>query len=122
MTQITTREYADSLRQVADFYEQHPKMPLPNTTIHVYSGATREAAELCAREMAPCRKEWGTETEGGLHIKKTFNHLTLSAYFLSREVCERVVLGVEQVPEHVIPAHSREVVKWKCPPSLLGGE
>src|ERR1035437_1092945 len=39
---------------------------------------------------------------------------------LSRgSACERVVVGTEHVEEVITPAHEKEIVEWKCPPSLL---
>ena len=34
--------------------------------------------------------------------------------------CERVVVGIEHVEETITPAHDKEIIEWKCPPSLLG--
>lgn len=41
-------------------------------------------------------------------------------YYAKREaVCKKKVVGTEQVPEKVIPAHTKEIVEWDCEPVSL---
>jgi hypothetical protein len=58
-----------------------------------------------------------------LRLTKRFGTVKLRAVFSRTEVCERIVLGTEEIPEYVqpekvIPAHVKEIVEWRCP-SLL---
>jgi hypothetical protein len=54
-----------------------------------------------------------------LNLVHEFSGFSLEVSYESKQVCERIVVGEEEVPEKVVPAHTREVVEWKCPPSLL---
>lgn len=45
-------------------------------------------------------------------------HWALDFNWPRREVCTRRVVGTEDVPEQVTPAHTREIVEWDCHPLL----
>ena len=110
-------EYAHALRAIAEWYEAHPDMPVPPKEIGVYGVTeTREEAARIALALAPCRKE-----HGGAFFRLTrgFKGLTLKFVFERSAVCTRRVIRVEEVPEQIIAAHSREIVAWDCEPALL---
>jgi hypothetical protein len=54
-----------------------------------------------------------------LNLVKDFGAFTLEVLYKSELVCERVVVGTENVPEKTVPAHTKEIVEWQCPESLL---
>ena len=77
-----------------------------------------------ARRMGNLKKVYGDDF---MWLKRDFGkyvRMTVSAERSS--VCERIVTGVRDVPEHVLPAreetlveaHTEEIVEWRCPPIL----
>lgn len=117
-------EFAASLRKLADWYEEHPTIPLPDEEISVTADLdSKEAAAEILRACLPCKKEY---TGGLFVVKKPIGSLTLKFIFWRDAVCERVVVGTKEVPEKVIPAteeriepaHIEEIVEWRCEPVM----
>jgi hypothetical protein len=111
--QVSRQETINGLRQLADYLQARPDVPMP------YFGmvnAFGQASELSvvARAMGEFAKDHNGEF---LALVKSFGPVSLHVNFSSSEVCERVVVGTEEVPAK--PAHTREIVEWKCPESLL---
>lgn len=110
---MTGKEYAAALRQIADWYEEHPDSPF-STAIYVGSvEETREQAADLARALGSCRKEHHETT---FHLVRDFAGVELTFSFWRATVCERVVVGTEEIPERVIPAETREKIEWRCAP------
>lgn len=119
-------EYIAGLRDLADWLEANPHLPLPWTgsTLDPFQlGAWLEKTEIAAIARAlpgPVRKEFNTSTMG---ITATFRGLYVRAYAGRDEVCERVVVGTEQVAVPAVEAQperveEREIVEWRCHPLL----
>lgn len=110
----------DGLRELADYLEARPDVPLP------YLGtldAFADPAELSA--IARAMGGFHKQHDGNfLSLVRRFGPIALAVNFSSESVCERVVVGTEEVPEKVTPAHTKEIVEWRCPESVLslGGE
>ena len=47
-----------------------------------------------------------------------FETLTYQVYIMRNQVCERIVTGTKEVPAISYPAHTEEIVEWKCEPWL----
>lgn len=120
-------ELVAGLRQLADFIEaKGVELPIsyyPSVKLmdFVYDSRTRGTAVQqmgrAAKTMAPCEKTWEPDY---LNLKRKFGRLVeLELSTNRRNVCERRVVGVEEVPERVIPASTREIVEWDCAPALL---
>lgn len=109
----------DDTRKVLDWLEAHPDVPLPRDldqgNLSILSLDSKEEALFLAREFGSCEKAWNDES---LRIIKYFGSMKLSALFFREYICERTVIGTEEVPENVTPAHRREIVDWKCDPLL----
>lgn len=125
---MTNDEYVASLREMADWYEAHPGMPIPEAEFNCFNvrmdeETDKDAAQRIVRVAAPCKKSYDDTL---FSIRKTFGSLTLRYIFMRNEVCERVVIATEEVPERVIPAepervepaHVKEIVEWRCEPLL----
>ena len=128
---MTNKEYADSLRLLADHYEKHPELPPTYEAIlgrvDVYNISTKEEVRTILRNLGTCKKEY--RDDGYLVITKPFGSLTLSFYAQRESVCERVVKErftvVEKRPKRVEQpvapveyeevAVEKEVVEWRCP-------
>ena len=122
-------EFVRSLRELADFYEVRPELPLPNSGYNwdLLACGGKEKLAWMATLLKPCEKDF----KGVLaKVFRRFGPFKLEAYTLRSNVCERVVVGTRTVPEKIIPAqvkeivpeHEEDIVEWKCPDSLLAGE
>ena len=112
---MTPTEYADSLRLIADFYEAHEDFPLPHVSsigMDIFSVYTTDELAACARALGTVEKfTVGANLFG---IRRQFGALRLEV-IVNREIaCTRRVIGTEEIPEHVTPAHIREIVEWDC--------
>lgn len=119
---MTHAEYANALRRIADWIETHPEVPLPYTAALDICGLKgKEGMAAVAKAFGDCKK---VHTESLFELVKDCGGIALCAVALRQNICERVVIRVETTPEHIlpactIPAHTREIVEWKCPESLL---
>ena len=120
---MTNKEFADSLRMIADFFEGHD-FPVPEThhTFSYYDLDTKEEMARLARALGSCEKELD---EKFLRLRHKFGKITFEAIANRFQICERVVVGKKIVPEVVIPerripASEVEIIEWHCPDSLLG--
>ena len=111
----TRQETIDGLRALADYLETRPDVPLPYFGF-VNAFGDEEELPVVARAMGGFTKD---HTGDYLTLVKSFGPVGLHVHFASEQVCERVVVGTEEVPEKVTPAHTKEIVEWKCPESLL---
>lgn len=121
---MTTKEYADSLRMVADWYEAHPEVPVPHThTMENYSVNDRETMVAVVKALGTCEKEY---SDTMFHARKTFGVLTVDFMDYRERVCIRRVVGTETkvVKKPVEPITfveeevTTEVVEWDCEPLL----
>lgn len=118
MSADTRAETLQALRDLADYLETHPQVPLPYIGKLNAFGVGGDLPTI-ARAMGGFEKGSGG---GYLELIKRFGSITLAVNFNSDEVCERVVVGTERVSEQIIPAHEQEIVEWRCPESLLQWE
>ena len=112
---MTTIEYADGLRQIADWYEAHPEAPLPRTNVvGVYTVDTRDELAAVARMLGSCEKRF---TDNLFHLSRDFGALTLDFVSSRRAVCTRRVVGTRTVPAR--PEHEVEEIEWDCESSIF---
>lgn len=109
-------ETIDGLRALADYLEGRPDVPIPYFgTINAFAEA--EELPVVARAMGGFEKDHNGQF---LALVKRFgSEVELHVNFTSEDVCERVVVGTEEVPKKVVPAHTKEIVEWQCPDSIL---
>lgn len=113
-----------SLRALADFYEQRPEFPLPVISNLNAFPQESELAAIARRVGKAAKRVAG----GGSYftISKSFGAITLDFNWTRDQVCERVVVGRETVEEKV-PVHTtyetrkveRDKVEWHCPKSVI---
>lgn len=108
-------DFIKALRDCADFFEQHPGIPMPRyTTMNIFH-STREALADYAR-MATWEKVYNGEW---FFLRKEFGaHLTLDIATSRETVCRRVVTGTTILPAR--PEQEVETVEWVCEEALLG--
>lgn len=119
MAEPTREQKITDARMLLDWLEQHPNVPLPHEIesagLNIYSLNSKDEAIMLAREFGTADKAYDDDF---FRLKRRFGSLTLEAIFTRREVCERVVIGSEVVPEQVTPAYTRDKVEWRCSPLL----
>ena len=124
-------DYANALRQIADFVEAHTDIPAPSTSrIDIWTfgheGREKQIAASFARSIGKIEKD--TYGPGNvLVLRKQFGPVSLECNVPREQVCERVVVGrrvIPAQPQQIVPAKPEEVVdevEWRCQPILGAG-
>lgn len=125
-------EFCSSLRQLADWYEQHPTLPLPHelqSEMFVFLfGLDTEEVKRILREIGSFEKRYNQPSQGDFEAVKTVGSFKLKFHTSRDSVCTARVVGKRKVGRVVIPAKPREVIKareediveWDCEPILAG--
>jgi hypothetical protein len=109
-------EYAQGLREIADWLEANPHIFLPGQMFDVFTLNTKKEAEEVLRALKPCKKEYAGEL---FNISRKFGSITLRFVFYRNAVCMRRVVGTKEVEEQIIPAHTEDVIEWECGEPVL---
>lgn len=128
-------EMAAGLRELAAFIEKNPQLvevlsyPLHNMLAPLYVHENPQAlmadfARAGARAGAEVRKTFD-DSHGGVNV--AFGPVTVRVYAPREAVCERVVVGAEQVTKEVpdpdapkiTVTETVEKVEWRCTPLLV---
>jgi hypothetical protein len=117
---MTSREYADGLRQIASWVEAHPEIvPPPYPEVAWHHLETAEEAAHITRALGTVKKHGFTPgNEGAVSLVRMFGAIAFRVTFWRKDVCTRRVVGTEHVPEQVVAAHTKEIVEWDCHPIL----
>lgn len=126
--------YIDGLRQVADFLDQHPDVPVTahESFMQLVPSYTDDAAAVFARAVKALASAGRVEkNDSGSYFTCTVmvgGH-ELSVFTDRTVVCERVVVGTEivEIPDPAAPKITveQEIVEWRCGSILAaaaGGE
>lgn len=113
---MNPKQYAKSLRLVADFYESVPEdFPVPNghltKSLCFSSQDTKDTVRKIATVLGNCNKEYHNTV---FELSKDFSGLCLQFYFGRESVCEKKVVGTREVPASYSPARQEEIVEWEC--------
>lgn len=139
---MTNVDFAQALREMADFYEAHPQMPRPEIrdVYRIFSASGKAEFVAAVRQLADGGKVEKGVDENFYRAKRTFGAgLVLEALCNRAEVCRKVTklkVVKESVPvryetrtEQVnIPVAfeerevEKEVTEWECPESILEPE
>ena len=135
---MTHAEYADGLRQVADFLEAHPEIELPESTLNCYRLYNKEAVAVTARALSSGGRCAKVYEESIVLLKRVFGPIELCYLGSRSNVCERVQVGTKIEPEHIIPAQAEQFIPaqaeqfiperevqvygWRCPSLLAPDE
>lgn len=122
-------EVITGLRELADFLESRPGVPVPFEVKVAYpvSGSEDPRAEMAAiaRAMGDAKKnQWGDYFE---LLREFSGGVVYEAWAPCEQICERVVVGHETVevpdPEALksVPkvTERREKIEWRCSDPLL---
>lgn len=115
--------YIAGLRELADFFEQHPNLPTPWNCNHLVPIKTKAALVAIARTPGMhWQKDWSSTDYFSLKAEFTGRH-QYDVFVQRGEICRREVLGTKLEPAQ--PERLVEDFRWICDePSLLadGGE
>ena len=120
---MTPKEYANCLRQAADFYDSVGyDFPIPDghltKSFYFTPNSSKEMVTKIARVFGSCEKSYN----GSLfELYKDFDGVKISFIFGRDSVCEKRVVGTKEVPSCYIPSHIEEIVEWDCK-SILSEE
>jgi hypothetical protein len=139
-TTSTTTNTATKLRFVADLLDQHPDLPHPcvftygNGTVEVTwqlmnDADTKDAQKDHARSIiAAIGGKWDKHPwDDRFDFSRQLGEVKLQIFAHRDQLCERVVLGTEEVTLPAVEAkpertETREVVEWRCTPLLADDE
>jgi hypothetical protein len=107
-------ELIQGLRDMADFLEQQPDVPIvyhAGMSVPVFGIDTIRAA---IRAMGDVEKRF----EGNyVSVIRRFGPVKYEVFVAREDVCEKTVVG-----KRVVPEHEEEIVEWSCRESLLSEE
>lgn len=106
------------LRDLADFLEARPDLPAPAAPRFDIWAKSRAEFTAYVRQLGKSTKH---ATDPYMWFRREFGPVALDVVAHREKVCTKRVVGVEEVPERTIPAHTREIVEWDCGPILERG-
>lgn len=142
MSETLRAEFTTGLRDLADWFDQHPEMDLPyEATPGHHSGGVRFSIgvletfepddDLPGRFAEAVKALGGARTkdvdDGYMRVTRKFGPgVNVEVWAARNKVCEAVVVGTETVIENEIvkPAETRrvekqrDVIEWRCAPVL----
>ena len=125
------KEYAESLRLLADWFEQQPDdvpTPFPLISYYVWGFEVpferqKDLALRIARSFGEADKDYVGDT---FSISKNFGGIKLNYLFHRDVVCTARVVGTKQVEETLYVKTGRmieeNIVEWDCHPLLAKKE
>ena len=120
---MTHKEYADSLRLIADFFENNEQVALPHDAeeFRYFAAQSKEDMSTVAKALGSCKK---VILDDFFELHAKFGAILFNAVANRGRVCERVVVGKETIPERVVPEqivpeHEVEIIEWRCPEALM---
>jgi hypothetical protein len=109
-------KFAADLHELADWFAEHPEIePPPLVTLYLFR-FSREPFVETVRAMGRGEK---SGDDSYFIFERRFGVVTLQATVQRDEVCRKVVVGTEEIPEQTTPAHTQDVVEWVCEEPLL---
>lgn len=123
MSDDTEREvFTMGLRELADFYDANPHMPMPVGSILCFFPEQSRVAEIAAM-MGKSKK---TVNDIFLSLARKFGGVELQACWYRNEVCTARVVGTRTVIKDVVLTSEKreveeDVIEWECEPLLSKG-
>ena len=128
MQEQITKEFTDSLRLIADFYEANPELSTPYwmsaTRFEVMLSEGEESKRELMRWASAFRVFKKNANDSSFKLTKQFGIFELEVSIRRNEVCEPRVVGKRTVKKQV-PATYREefveedIIEWDCPGSIM---
>lgn len=106
------RQFADDLRQLARFYDDHPGFPIPLQYGFSLWPSSVSEVQAHAKEMRPVKRK---DTKEYLKFTKSFGTLELKSILCKYSCCKQVVVGeriVEAQP--AVEEHTENIYEYEC--------
>lgn len=120
---MDAKDFAEGLRQIADWYEAHPEVMLPYDNgglgaLMIYGEPdTKERAAEIVRALGTVTKRLDANSSY-LRLTRYFNGVGLCFVFDRETVCERRVVGTKIIPampaRPAEPEREEEIIEWDC--------
>jgi len=130
MKELNITQFTDMLRNLADFYETHPKAPIPFDFKYGWLNAYLPGGDegrAILQSLGSFRKVFEDDY---FRAEVQVGEMTLRFSTRRENICVRKVVGTKIVaetvipssytPETVIPAHEEEIVEWDCGQPIHG--
>jgi hypothetical protein len=113
-------EFIKGLRDIADFFEDRPELPIPNygESFYIWEKSLVNARER-AIQMAPAEKIY---LESYFNLQRRFGPHKVVVSWARDAICERVQVGTKHVPAYTVEAHEEPVYEWDCGQPILGSD
>ena len=118
---MTAHEFAEGLRQIAEWYDTNPDVVLPHLQQLDVFGVEHGSLSLAetVRRLGGTVEKTIVGDSGLFSFDRSFNGVKLRIFTDRAKVCTRRIVEAKWipeklVPEHTIPAHIEEVVEWDC--------
>jgi len=120
---MTHDEFVSGLRALADYYERHSELPLPDFGIsgevQIFDVNGKDEMAKIAGIFGNCEKEY----DWMFRLKKKLGPFTLCAIDYKDQICTKRVVGTRQVEKRVptefaMVTETEEIVEWDCGPLL----
>jgi hypothetical protein len=117
---MTNLEYANSLRQVADFIESHPDFPQPHHTISVHAWGGKGpflSAVVLLKDGGTVQKtaDDPEKTWPRYHAKRLFGGITLDIGIDRSEICKLVRPAQYDCPDSLMEEYVEGVEPYLIP-------
>lgn len=120
--ELKSNPFVESLRELADFYEQNPTLPIPNKqTINLFDITVEQIKEFITLSKKTVKKSW---IESFFYATIPFgSRIELDLNIARNKVCEKVVtkrIITKQVPVSFEEKEiEEEIIEWKCPDTIF---
>ena len=130
MTSDEKVPFSTFLRELADFYDEHPLVPEPywmqgDISIYLYGDSGKEVL----RSIGSFEKEFNDnylraiKIVGGRRVViNAARDKVCTAKVVGKKIVPETVIPSSYTPEQVIPAHEEDIVEWDCAPVLAPSE
>ena len=115
---MDAKDFAEGLRQIADWYEANPDVACPAGQLDVYDEPENKArvADLLRRLGNPIKKE--ALGDDLFTFTRMFNGIALRFVFYRSTVCTSRVVGTRTIPaesaREATPERVVDVIEWDC--------
>jgi hypothetical protein len=103
---MKSAEFADGLRQLADFLEENPDVPLPHGAMFSFLSGREEFVKAAVALAKGGKVEKSADDPSGVypqyHAKRTFGEITFDIQIPRSKVCRLVSPAVYECPDSLL--------------------
>lgn len=120
--ELKSNPFVESLRELADFYEQNPTLPIPTRqTINLFDITVEQIKDFITLSKKTVKKSW---IESFFYATIPFgSHINLDLNIARNKVCEKIITKrktIKQIPiSYEEKEIEEEIIEWKCPDTMF---